>query len=168
METKDQKVILTTPLIETKSPSKKKKDKKGKEEVTDNSANTFGIAPIDDEIKHLLKKDHKEHETLLIDTTQVMKEEALVELKAQMQKQVFTRLQLQLMYDAFDSNYFTVKQIEFLIKDFPYYQMKNEAVVRAFPKLVDKEKFKTLLEDQVFSDLERRVIIEKLEHNVTY
>jgi len=46
--------------------------------------------------------------------------------------------------------------------------MKNEAVVRAFPKLVDKEKFKVLLEDQIFSDLERRVIIEKLEHNVTY
>jgi len=123
------KVVDTTPLIETKSPTsgKKKKDKKGKEEEKDNTENTYGVAPIDDEIKHLLKKDHKEHETLLIDTTQIIKEENLVALKAQMQKQVFTRLQLQLLYDAFDSNYFSVKQIEFLIKDFPYYQMKKRS-----------------------------------------
>ena len=51
-----------------------------------------------------------------------------------------------------------------MIKDFPYFEMKNQAVTRAFSTLVDKDKFKTLLFDHVFSDLERRVIIEKLEH----
>jgi hypothetical protein len=45
-----------------------------------------------------------------------------------------------------------------------YYEMKNEVVYRAFPKLLDKENFKHLLEQQIFSELEKKVIIEKLEH----
>jgi len=134
-----------------------------KEEDDDDKEEREGIlgAPaLDNEIQNLLKSDPNPFNNRL----SLISDEAIHQLKQKLDTEVFVTNQLTILFAAFDQYHFTCDQVKSLIESFPYYEMKNQAVTKVFPTLTDKQNFKSLLFSQVFSDLERRVIIEKLEH----
>jgi len=164
-------------LLEEEEKEKEEKEKKyqvkdreikarleDKEEEQDDDSEQrvelLGEPQLDNEIQSLLKNDPNPFNEKL----SVISDEELQQLKQKLDSQVFVTNQVQIICTAFDQYHFSCDQVKKLISSFPYYEMKNQAVTKAFPTLVDKKNFKGLLFSEVFSDLERRVIIEKLEH----
>jgi hypothetical protein len=152
---KDEKYKVKDREIKARLQEKEEEDddKDVKEEL-------LGAPALDNEIQSLLKNDPNPFNEKL----SLISDEALQQLKQKLDTEVFVTNQLQILFTAFDQYHFTCDQVSKTIDSFPYYEMKNQAVTRAFPTLVDKQNFKSLLFAQVFSDLERKVIIEKLEH----
>jgi len=173
---KSKKTGMDTKLLEEQEKEKDQKYKvrdreikarlEDKEEEDDDKEQRDGLLgdpALDNEIQNLLKSDTNPFN----DNISLITDDALQQLKQKLDTEVFVTNQLTILFTAFDQYHFSCDQVKMLIESFPYYEMKNQAVTRGFPTLVDKQNFKSLLFSQVFSDLERRVIIEKLEHTGT-
>jgi len=135
-------------------------DKEEEDDDKEQRDGLLGDPALDNEIQNLLKSDTNPFNNNI----SLITDDALQQLKQKLDTEVFVTNQLTILFTAFDQYHFSCDQVKMLIESFPYYEMKNQAVTRGFPTLVDKQNFKSLLFSQVFSDLERRVIIEKLEH----
>jgi len=170
---KSKKTGMDTKLLEEQEKEKDQKYKvrdreikarlEDKEEEDDDKEQRDGLLgdpALDNEIQNLLKSDTNPFNNNI----SLITDDALQQLKQKLDTEVFVTNQLTILFTAFDQYHFSCDQVKLLIESFPYYEMKNQAVTRGFPTLVDKQNFKSLLFSQVFSDLERRVIIEKLEH----
>jgi len=174
---KSKKTGMDTKLLEEQEKEKDQKYKvrdreikarlEDKEEEDDDKEQRDGLLgdpALDNEIQNLLKSDTNPFNNNI----SLITDDALQQLKQKLDTEVFVTNQLTILFTAFDQYHFSCDQVKMLIESFPYYEMKNQqAVTRGFPTLVDKQNFKSLLFSQVFSDLERRVIIEKLEHTGT-
>jgi len=120
------------------------------------------IIPIldEEELSGLLQKDFG----YVVDLSLAATDDNVKEAKEAMTKEMFLNNQLKVLFAAIAAHFWTVRQIEEIIKDFSYYEMKNQTILHAFPRLIDKENFRQLLLVHVFSELERKVILEKLLH----
>jgi len=174
-EKKSKEEDKTSPVAPSAPPSADppKRDPHGKQEAQDDHHEEIIdiFAPpqmtpppppvVDDDLWTIVLNKEKGKS---IDLTNLLRDDELDKILDAVHSEVFINNQLKLIYHALEDHFLTTAQLVRMIEKMPYFGMKNECLYRAFGKLTDKENFRELLITQVFSDLERKVLLEKLDH----